>query len=795
MVPHMQTRPAGQIRRFVALGFWALVAALDPAQVAAQQIQLEIRSPSANDDYLTWAPAPARIRQTPIPQGTDRRVVLTNDPERPVPPGRKLPLDGNLAFDKSVPSGATASQETLELVLPKDGSWVAFVVAGSFPRASTEDKDAIIEVHDGTATGPIIHTHAAMVRIRKDHRDLTDNERIRFLKAVSNLHRTVKGYERFVRVHELASMGKYENPAVYWWPDAAHRAAAFLAWHRAYLLSFERELQKIDASVALPYWRMDTLVSVFEENFMGSNPVSNAAFVEPTFAAGNPLANWVVNGTALHRFPYERRDEQTLKADFFSDEKLFKPATYFAFSRQLEGNPHGVGHNWTGPWMRNCMISPSDPVFWPFHTGFDRQWAKWQWLGGRLVPDGSKESYQPNDAYDGNATGCNMTSSSCVPVGHHLKDPMWPWNGKVGPGSTVKANMPPANLAQGFVGPFPKAAIDGLWPAAAAMPTPADVIDYAGATPQRLDMGFAYDDVPFGAKPTLLVDSGPQSPAGAPTPPATAVLAVVNDRSQPEARRIEGLRGLGEASGDAAVQAAVGVLAEANRSAALGSAAIDALAIQMMQGELDHGAHHAIMRALHTALSDRHVEVRQAALRTLAAHRDPALIEKLVAALSNPGDRTFSSVDAIRSLMVAGATQRYAPAIRAFLANADGDIRAAAATALASDPESRATIASMLADPRQPENVRAAALHSLAASGTDVTPQLLDIARRQTESAILRRQAAAALATVIETLGPALNSSRLDGIATDLNTLTTDAVLAPTLDRALKATDTLRSKK
>ena len=39
--------------------------------------------------------------------------------------------------------------------------------------------------------------------------------------------------------------------------DEAHSRDAFLPWHRAYLLDLERELQAIDPSVTVPYWRFD----------------------------------------------------------------------------------------------------------------------------------------------------------------------------------------------------------------------------------------------------------------------------------------------------------------------------------------------------------------------------------------------------------------------------------------------------------------------------------------------------------------------------------------------------------
>src|SRR3954465_10495107 len=56
---------------------------IDPPPALAQQVEIQIRSAAPNDDYLTWAPAPARIRQTAA--AADKRVVLTNDPERPAP--------------------------------------------------------------------------------------------------------------------------------------------------------------------------------------------------------------------------------------------------------------------------------------------------------------------------------------------------------------------------------------------------------------------------------------------------------------------------------------------------------------------------------------------------------------------------------------------------------------------------------------------------------------------------------------------------------------------------------------
>jgi tyrosinase len=52
--------------------------------------------------------------------------------------------------------------------------------------------------------------------------------------------------------------------------DEAHTYPAFPHWHRSYLLDLERELQQIDPTVALPYWKFDEPApNVFRLKFMG----------------------------------------------------------------------------------------------------------------------------------------------------------------------------------------------------------------------------------------------------------------------------------------------------------------------------------------------------------------------------------------------------------------------------------------------------------------------------------------------------------------------------------------------
>jgi len=173
---------------------------LDVSALAGKALQddvgVEIQindTPEPTDDYLTWAPTPARIRLNKRPvDGSAVDVVLTNQSDDATPP-----THGKFAFAKTLSPGQTAAESQLAITLPSDGSWSDFFVAGQFPYASHADKDAVINVHLSSGTGPVIGKAAAMVRVRKNVEKLTDTERIAYLKAIHDLHVLQKDYEFF----------------------------------------------------------------------------------------------------------------------------------------------------------------------------------------------------------------------------------------------------------------------------------------------------------------------------------------------------------------------------------------------------------------------------------------------------------------------------------------------------------------------------------------------------------------------------------------------------------------------
>lgn len=135
----------------------------DPPPVVEIQIN---RTPETTDDYVTWGPTVCRARV----QGAGGRnvpVVLTNDAEADFPGGGDVLF---AAFQSPWPANKTATEPTLALKLPADGSWVPFILAGKFGKPSANDKDAVIEAHlageVGETTDTVLGKQALMVRVR-----------------------------------------------------------------------------------------------------------------------------------------------------------------------------------------------------------------------------------------------------------------------------------------------------------------------------------------------------------------------------------------------------------------------------------------------------------------------------------------------------------------------------------------------------------------------------------------------------------------------------------------------------
>src|SRR5262245_47741086 len=78
------------------------------------------------------------------------------------------------------------------------------------------------------------------MRCRKDYRDLTADERSRFVAALYHVKSTGI-VDQFAQEHED------------FFHDA-HHSSFFLPWHREFLRRFEDALRSFDSKVTIPYW-------------------------------------------------------------------------------------------------------------------------------------------------------------------------------------------------------------------------------------------------------------------------------------------------------------------------------------------------------------------------------------------------------------------------------------------------------------------------------------------------------------------------------------------------------------
>ena len=413
-------------------------------------------TPSPRGRYVGWAPAPARLR-----------VVDPDGAVDPIPVRLDSPVgragSGRVVF---APQRNAEAADQLALNLPANGAPVDFWVLGRFQSPSRADGDAQIRVLPAVGVTALL-TVPLMVRVRKDAQTLTIAERNRFLSALARLNSGGFGaYQSYRDMHTDDTN------------DEAHSRDAFLPWHRAYLLDLERELQAIDPSVTVPYWRFDQPAPrVFSRSFMGSTESAAGTVI---FTASNPLSLFATDGQlGIVRLPFF--DTRTQAAANFNGPVVAEQPVvqsqlpYTRLRPPLENNPHGRAHtSFTVGFISQIGTAVRDPLFFLLHANVDRLWAKWQWFNKRFDPTVQTSYFFRSRA----------GTAGAERIGHNALDTMWPWN-------DVRTNPRPQTAPRT---PFP---ISELSAAPGTTPTVASMIDYQGVISPANQLGFDYDDVPF----------------------------------------------------------------------------------------------------------------------------------------------------------------------------------------------------------------------------------------------------------------------------------------------------------
>jgi tyrosinase len=416
---------------------------------------IEVRindSPDPGARYITYAPSPCQIRQTPAAAALT--VTLSS---------RAASAGGGEAVfyaDRTVGAEPTP---TLTLTLPADGAPVRFALGGRPGTPSVDDLDCLLVVSSASEN----LTVPLMVRVRKNANTLKAGERDRFLLALAKLNSIAQapapsGYQTLRNMHVTAANGE------------EHSGPQFLPWHRTYLLDLERQLQAIDPSVSMHYWRFDLPApNVFTRVFMGETKRSptTASFV--VLDPGNPLVGWVTDSVPgiLRSATFNTLTQAAPGQPGFellNQAETLALGTAYPDFREMEDTPHGAAHVSFNGWLSAIPTAPKDPLFFMLHANVDRLWALWQWLNKRTEAD-DPATY----------TGQNRD-------GRRVDDTMWPWNRVITP---PRPNFAPGNGLPG----------SPLTPKPGVQPTVRSTIDYHGS---RVGMpadwlGFSYDDVPF----------------------------------------------------------------------------------------------------------------------------------------------------------------------------------------------------------------------------------------------------------------------------------------------------------
>ncbi|MBL4673845.1 MAG: tyrosinase family protein [Arenicella sp.] len=580
-----------------------------------------------------------------------------------------------------------------------------------------------------------------MVRIRKNLISLTNDEKNALLEAIGKLHNIDNDYVPIVQLHNWTKWGLGGAPSSY--PDQGHQFPGFLPWHRIVLLEIERRLQEIDPHVSLAYWVQSEDLdnggkeTIFTPEFLGVTPNGGCqTFGDVKFGTDNPLFGWKMEPSswwstpdnpapAQRTEPVKRYLTSCSQPDFDRSSELLKRGNYTDFSNGggVEGNPHNIGHNSIGGWMLSAT-SPRDPVFQLFHSYHDMIWAKWQWQYGRFYK-GSDISdakvFSPNNKFDPN-------NNQGIPKGHHLLDEMWPWNGEQGSVS------PPCNFANQCLerhppkkeAEFQASVLPDTWPGinTTGTPTPKDAIAYQGMEDGVLDMGFAYDDVPYGVDPKL-TSAARIATASAVTMSKEVMLkearSSMKDKNKTDSERTQALDHTREADRNLALDHAVKLLSDSqDGSEQVDSHAISTLRLLAMttEGQQRMGD---IKDAVRSVMTDERSSVRKAAAHFLGSMHDPEAVAILKEDLAKSGDSLFTKEEVLLLLSMSG--DEHAEDMRPFLEADDPQHRAAAVSALATDPHSQKALLRIMSNKKEATEVRTAAVEVLMSSDD---PEFLD---------------------------------------------------------------------
>lgn len=274
----------------------------------------------------------------------------------------------------------------------------------------------------GAGAGPVAPVVAATTFERRNINALSDAEIEAYRDAVFRLMErtgTSAGatYQQYIDIHNGASRHGHSGPA-------------FGAWHRAFLVDFEKDL-----GVAIPYWNWtERTPKLFTNLLFGGKGTPRGSGTEH-----DVTLTWTgADGTAKqYQFIREVRDTGLASlADFVPVPAtsrdwlgMLRRTDFLTFTDEFEAI-HGQPHVDVSGDLGYPPTAVKDPLFFVLHSFVDKIYWEWQ-----QRQKATWEAANPGRTYDyathywdGRGAG-GAAWNTMIRTHHQIDSDMWPWSG------------------------------------------------------------------------------------------------------------------------------------------------------------------------------------------------------------------------------------------------------------------------------------------------------------------------------------------------------------------------------
>lgn len=142
----------------------------------------------------------------------------------------------------------------------------------------------------------------------------------------------------------------------------------FFPWHRAYLLMFERALNRIDPGVSLPWFDFENDAAQNEGLPKSFRSVEDGGI---DVLASSPIEH-IGGRQSVRVMDHSRLPNRT------TVDSAFKERNYISFYNKYYPTVHNALHQFIGGDSANENLTAFDPSFWIIHCANDRHWWLWQ---------------------------------------------------------------------------------------------------------------------------------------------------------------------------------------------------------------------------------------------------------------------------------------------------------------------------------------------------------------------------------------------------------------------------------